>query len=157
MIKPGNENKEINGDYSVMEPVLINGDLTVNGNLEMGFIDTGKINLIVIGNLKVKGDYLIDGASLIVLGDINIDGSIIEESEWSLTVCCGKLNAGKFIESSGELFVLDKLTSPFIFAVYNHGKAVFNDGFNSLFLMEYAHPDSFCFGECDSSYNRLID
>lgn len=146
------EQKTIDKNYKISKPTVIQGDLVVNGNLNLEYIDGNSIGLIVLGDLHLTGNYHTDGGCLVVLGDLKIDKGFDEKSDWSLTVVGGQCTAQNFINSCGELYVFGKVLSPYIFVSYNHGRCVFNHGFDTLYFHESDHGSSVVKGSYSAEF-----
>jgi hypothetical protein len=134
---------ESDGDYVLNKQRFVDGSFVINGNLVTEYFDGNETGLIVMGDLTIKKDFLVDSALCIIFGDLIVEGALRERSEWSLIVICGKAVIKHYTDSMGELFVLDKLVSPFISLTYNHGQCLLNNGFSSLYFYESDHNCSY--------------
>lgn len=123
----------IDGDLDLTERMVVNGNLTIQGDLAQdsfvfyeqdGQTTTNKPELIVFGDLIIEGDWRFDGSVVLVMGDIIVKGSVCEQSEWSLIVTGGQLRAQGAIINAGELFVGGHLRAPFVHLSYNHGQTI---------------------------------
>ncbi len=114
----------------------VDGELTITATQE-------SVDLLVLGDLTIRGGFQVDWSKTLVLGDIRIDGALEEESEWSVIVSCGDLRAGAHVASSGELYVLGALASPLISVTYNHGHCALIGGAAALIFFERDHAGSY--------------
>lgn len=145
----------IEGNYSINQPTLIEGDLVINGDLNIGYIEDHAIGLVVLGDLTIKGNYPLEDGLLVVFGNVTIEGYLDERSDWSITTIGGNLTVHQYLASSGELFVYGQTISPFIYLSYNHGFAILKDGFTSLYFHEADHGGSLCFGSYQAKFIRV--
>lgn len=145
----------IAGNYAINKPTLIEGNLVIDGDLSIGYIENHAIGLIVLGDLTIKGNYPLEDGLLIVCGSVTVEGNLDEGSDWSVTVVGGNLTVHQYLASSGELFVLGKTISPFIYLSYNHGFAILTEGFTALYFHESDHGGSLCFGSYQAQFIRI--
>lgn len=150
-----NKQVHIEGDYTVNQPTLIEGDLTIEGDLAISYMEGNLLGLVVLGNLTIKGNYPIGDGLMLVFGNVIIKGALDEDMGWSLTVIGGNLNVHKYLSSFGELFVHGKIISPFIYLVYNQGRTILNKGFSALYFHESDHGPSICFGKHEAQFIRI--
>jgi hypothetical protein len=151
-----NKEVHIKGNHIIDQPTLIEGDLIIDGDLNINYMEGNSIGLVVLGNLTIKGNYPLEDGLMIVFGNVTIEGALDEDLGWSLTVIGGHLNVHKYISSSGELFVGKKATSPFMYLYYNQGFSVLKEGFSALYFHESDHGSSLCLGSYEASF-ILID
>ncbi len=144
------------GDLHIKTPTLVAGDLTIDGSLTITATQE-RVDLLVLGDLTIRGDFEVDWSKTLVLGDIRIDGALEEESEWSVIVSCGDLRAGAHVASSGELYVLGALASPLISVTYNHGHCTLIGGAAALVFFESDHAGSYVPGGVDAPVRALAE
>lgn len=137
---------EQEGDLVVTEPTIVSGNLTITGDLKTNYLPDQAIALLVLGDLHIKGNYDFQDSVVVVLGDLIIDGSFREYSDWSLTVVGGNLTVQKWLNSCGDLMVLGKTTSPILSFSYNQGQCVLHKGFDTLVFYESDHGRSLVLG-----------
>ena len=135
------------GDLEVTDEVLCEGSLEVGGSLALSDSDAV---LWVTGDLKVAGDLeLADGASLMVLGDVEVGGNWSDYAEWNVSLILGGLTVRGAVISSGELLVGGRLTAPLVDVSYNHGRTVVLGGVTAWLLVESDHGESRFLGTHD--------
>ncbi|MCB9754095.1 MAG: hypothetical protein H6713_29480 [Myxococcales bacterium] len=130
------------GDLHIQSPTAVLGDLVVDGDLTITATQES-VDLLVLGDLTVRGDFTVDWSKTVVLGELRVDGALLETSEWSVLVCCGDARAGTCVFSSGELYVLGRLLSPLISVSYNHGHCTLLGGAAALLFHESDHAGSY--------------
>lgn len=142
----------IEGDFMADKAIVIEGNLTINGHLSTCYLKDFAINLIVLGDLTIQGDYSFESGNLIVLGDLKVNGAFDERSDYSLNIVGGDVQAQHYLNSSGQFFALGKVTSPLMYFSYNQGECGLNRGFKSLVFCESDHMNSFSVGDNDAKF-----
>ena len=142
----------LQGDFILEKQMFVKGNLIVNGDFKNDSmkLHDNDFDLIVAGNLIINGNFKIDYLRIAVLGDVIVNGYVLEESSWSFIYIGGQFKVENFISLQGELYCIGQIFAKIIDLYYNHGHAQLLGGFKSLVFHEFDHDGSKNYGNADS-------